>query len=146
MSAASKLPPIPMADANARVIVGARTVECDWCTCDAAPYTRIVENSAHASEDTIHLCDACARLLVLAVKRRRRALRLGRVIEPWTKGFYVRVLVGKDIARELAIRCVDISREDPFLVSGVWYRRADLQPATDAPPEALRRIRRGTAG
>lgn len=145
MSAATKLAPPPLAAANARVISGARVVDCDWCSCPGVPYTRIVEGSAHASTDTAHFCDACARLLELTIQRRRRALRFGATVEAWTKGFFVRVLVGKDIARELPIAAVDISREDPFLVGRVWYRRSDLQPATDLPSETIRKVRRGTA-
>ena len=144
-AAVKKLPPPPLAPANAHVIHGARVVECDWCTCDGVPYTRIVNGSAHASTDTIHLCDACASLLERAIKRRRRARRLGRVVEPWTKGFYVRVLCGRDIARELPIAEVDVSRDEPLRVGALWYKRSELQPVDEPPPPALRKLRRGTA-
>lgn len=75
MSAAPLFPLDSAGEHAPRVIVGRREVACDWCSCDATPYTRIVPGSVHRSEDTIHLCDECAGELAAAVKRK---LRMGR--------------------------------------------------------------------
>lgn len=146
MSAAPSLPPLALERTPGRVIVGARVVACDWCSLDGVPYTRMVKGSEHASDDTIHLCDGCAGELELALERRRRMTRRPRSkpapAPAWAVGFVVRVLVGRDIARELPIAAIDDARHEPIRVGRWWYRRSELQAATDVPPPALRGLRR----
>lgn len=146
MAVMVSLPPLALERSPGRVLVGARVVACDWCSLDGVPYTRVVKGSEHASDDTIHLCDGCAGELELALERRRRMTRRPRTkpapAEAWTVGFVVRVLAGRDIARELPIDAIDHARFEPFKVGRWWYRRSSLQAASEVPPPALRGLRR----
>jgi hypothetical protein len=75
MSAAEHSLHAPAPDRDPVVIVRGRVVACDWCSLDGVPYTRIVPGSVHRSDDTVNLCDRCAALLAVAIKRRQRRKR-----------------------------------------------------------------------